>query len=503
MSMRIDRREFMKQGVIATAAFGASPTRIFERGQQPSRAALKTVAEIDKTAIRKLASHIRGQMIAPADPGYTLACQDWMGNLPQKPGLVVRSAGSDDIVAAVNFARDHELPLAVRSGGHGLRSTDGGILLDLSGMKKIEVMGPERVANVQAGVKLADLDKATCAHGLATVLGECPSVGISGFTLGGGLGRLMGQHGSLCDNLLSAEIITADGKVLQASATQNSDLFWGIRGGGGNFGIATSFRLQLHPVGEVFAGELRYPISRARAVLGFFQEYMSAAPDSLDALIEIGSGVLQYAPDAQEPTVVINICCGGDRRAAEETVRPLRNFGPAMADTIRPMPYLAAQGLGGDLSTLRRHTSPNYAGYFKTGFVTQLADDAINAVVAHCEKPPSSSWSVAFDHYLHGAICRIPTNEKAFSLRQPGYSFRLLSFEEVGQPDTSSAWVKSLYGALEPFSGGRIYLNYITDSAQESVRAAFATNYAHLANLKKKYDPTNFFRLNPNVEPAR
>jgi hypothetical protein len=497
MPMRIDRREFMKQGVIAAAGFGVSPTRIFEHGQQPSRAALKTVAEIDKAAIRKLASHIRGQMIAPADPGYTSACQDWMGNLPQKPGLVVRSAGTYDIVTAANFARDHELPLAVRSGGHGLRSTDGGILLDLSGMKKIEVMGPERVANVQAGVKLAELDKATGAHGLATVLGECPSVGISGFALGGGLGRLMGQHGSLCDNLLSAEIITADGKVLQASATQNPDLFWGIRGGAGNFGIATSFRLQLHPVGEVLAGELRYPISRARPLLRFFQEYMSAAPDSLDALIEIGSGVLQYAPDAQEPTVVINICCGGDLRAAEETVRPLRKFGPSMADTIRPMSYLAAQGLGGDLSAWLRHATPDYAGYFKTGFVTQLADDAINAVIAHCEKPPSSSWSVAFDHYLHGAICRIPTNEKAFSLRQPGYSFRLLSFQEVGQPDTSSAWVKSLHGALKPFSGGRIYLNYITDAAQESIRAAFATNYAHLANLKEEVRPNELLPAEP------
>jgi Berberine and berberine like len=230
---------------------------------------------------------------------------------------------------------------------------------------------------------------------------------------------------------------------------------------------------------------------------------MSAAPDSLVALIEIGSSVLQYAPDAQEPTFVINICCGGDLRAAEETVRPLRKFGPPMADTIRPMPYLAAQGLGGDLSGLLSHATPHYARYFKTGFVTQLGEAVIDAVVAHCEKPPSSLWSVSFDHYLHGAICRIPMNEMAFSLRQPGYSFRLTSFQEVGQPDASSAWVNSLDGALEPFSGGRIYLNYITGATQESVRAAFATNYAHLANLKKKYDPTNFFRLNPNVEPAR
>ena len=329
------------------------------------------------------------------------------------------------------------------------------------------------------------LDKATCAHGLAAVLGECPSVGVSGYTLGGGLGRLMGQYGSLCDNVLSAEIITADGKVLEVSATQSPDLFWGIRGGGGNFGIATSFRLQLHPVGEVLAGELRYPISRARALLRFFQEYMSAAPDSLDALIEIGSGVLQYAPDMQEPTVVINVCCGGDARHAEETLRPLRKFGPPMLDTIRPMSYLDAQGLHDSSGVLSHTTTHRYARYFKTGFVTQLGEAVIDAVVAHCEKPPSSLWSVGFDHYLHGAICRIPMNEMAFSLRQPGYSFRLTSLQEVGQPEMSSAWVNSLHGALEPFSGGRIYLNYVYDQAPESVRAAFATNYAQLATLKK------------------
>lgn len=493
----------MRQSAITTAVFAASPASIFERGQESSRAGLKTVAEIDKAAIRKLASHVRGQMIAPDDPGYALACQDWMGNVPRKPGLVVRSAGSEDIVAAVNFARDHKLPLAVRSGGHALRSTDGGILIDLSGMKKIELYLPQRVASVQAGVRLGDVDKTTCARGLAAVLGECPSVGISGFTLGGGLGRLMAQHGSLCDNLLSAEVITADGKVLPASAMQNPDLFWGIRGGGGNFGIVTSFRYQLHPVSSVLAGVLRYPIAKARAILGFFREYMGSAPDSLDALIEIGSGVLQYAPDAQEPTVVINACCGGDLRRAGETLWPLRKFGPPMADTIRPMSYLAAQGLGHDLSALLSHATSKYAGYFKTGFVSELSDSLIEAVVAHCESPPSSSWSVAFDHYLHGMICRIPMNETAFSLRQPGYSFRLLSFQEAGQPDTSNTWVKSLYGTLELFSGGRIYLNYITDQGQEGVRAAFATNYARLTNLKKKYDPENFFRLNPNIEPAQ
>lgn len=502
MLTRIDRREFMQQSMVAVAAFAASPASVFARGRESSQSSLKTVAEIDKAAIRKFASNVRGQVVAPGDPGYESACRDLIGNMPDKPGLIVRSGGSDDTVAVVNFARDQELPLAIISGGHGLRLARGGVLIDLSGMKRIEVDIPQRVAKVQAGVKLGEFDKATCAHGLAAVLGECPSVGISGFALGGGLGRLMGQFGSLCDNLLSAEIITADGRLVRTSATENPDLFWAIRGGSGNFGVVNSFCFRLHPVGSVLAGTLRYPIAKAPAILRLFREYMSAAPDSLDALIEIGSSVLQYAPDAQEPTVVINVCCGGDLHRAEETLRPLRKFGPPIADSIRPMPYVEAQALGGNLSGVLRYATSKYSGHFKTGFVRQLSDAAIEAVVAHCEKPPSSAWSVAFDHYLHGKICRIPTEAMAFSLRQPGYSFRLTSFQEADQPDRANAWVNTLREALKPFSGGRIYLNYITDEGREGVRAAFATNYARLANLKKRYDPTNFFRLNPNVEPA-
>ena len=503
MPARIDRREFMKQSVVAAAAFAASPASSFERGRESSQAYAKTVAEIDKAAIRKFASNVRGQLIMPGDPGYVSACRDWIGNMPERPGLIVRSAGSDDTVAVVNFARDQELPLAIRSGGHRLRLARGGVLIDLSGMKRIAVDIPQRVATVQTGVKLGEFDKATCAHGLAAVLGECPSVGISGFALGGGLGRLMGQFGSLCDNLLSAEIITADGVLVRASATENPDLFWAIRGGSGNFGVATSFCFRLHPVGSVLAGTLRYPITNAPAILRFFREYMSAAPSSLDALIEIGSSVLQYAPDAQEPIVLINVCCDGDPHRAEVTLRPLRKFGSPIADTIRPMPYVEAQALGGNLSGVLRPATPKYSGYFKTGFVTHLSDAAIEAVVAHCEKPPSSAWSVAFDHYLHGKICRIPMDAMAFSLRQPGYSFRLTSFQEADQPDRSGAWVNTLHEALKPFSGGRIYLGYITNEGIEGVRAAFAKNYARLTSLKKRYDPTNFFRLNPNVEPAQ
>ncbi len=346
-----------------------------------------------------------------------------------------------------------------------------------------------------------DFDRATCAQGLATVLGECPSVGLPGLTLGGGLGRLMGTHGALCDNLVSAEVVTADGRVLTASAGQNADLFWGIRGGGGNFGIVTAFEYRLYPVGRVLSGMLRYSMSQAKAVLRFFGEYMLTAPDELDALMEIGS-VLQYAPDVHEPTVVINVCCGGDLDGAETALRPLRSFGSPLADTIRPMSYLEAQGLG-DLKPRHNRLTNQHSGYFKLGFVTQLDDKVIDPIIAHCEKPPSSFWSVALDHYMHGQVCRVSKTETAFSLRQAGYSFRLTALEEHLAPaEASIAWVKGLNGALQPFSGGRIYYNYLTDQGAEGVRAAFGQNYERLVALKSKYDPTNFVRTNQNIAPS-
>jgi FAD/FMN-containing dehydrogenase len=295
MRGRMNRREFLKQSAIPATVLSASPQTLFGATQEFVRESLKTVAEIDKAAIRQFASHLRGRALLPGEPGYESACQLWTGQNPNRPGLVVRCAGPQDIATTVNFARDQGLLLAVRGGGHSRDSTcEGGLLINLSDMRKIAVKPAKYVARVQAGLTVADVDKATSAFGLAAVLGECPSVGISGLTLGGGLGRLMGQRGALCDNLLSAEVVTADGLVRRASAQENGDLFWAIRGSSGNFGIVTSFEYRLHPVGQVLSGMLRYPISEARAVLRFFGEYMETAPDALDALIEIGSGILQY-----------------------------------------------------------------------------------------------------------------------------------------------------------------------------------------------------------------
>ena len=234
----------------------------------------------------------------------------------------------------------------------------------------------------------------------------------------------------------------------------------------------------------------------------FFGDFMATAPDQLDALIEIGKGTLIYSPNGSAPAVAITVCCGGDLRAAERALRPLRTFGSPRADTIRQMSYFEAQTLG-NRKPLIDHFTSSYSGYSKQGFVTRLADDVIDAVMHHCERPVGVSWTVAFDHYMHGAICRVAENEMAFSLRQNGYSVRISSFER-GQhlPKASMEWARSLSDALEPFSGGRKYLNYLSDEGEEGVRAAFGSNYARLVTLKKKFDPSNFFRLNANIDPA-
>ena len=500
MGSAINRREFLKRGAVTGAALPAMAALGFERYGYAAPQAARAVPPADRAAARELASRLRGQALLPGDELYASACSDWAGRMPVRPALAVRCVVPEDVMAAVNFARDHELPLAVRGGGHGLRSSEGCVLVNLSGMTKVSVDPAQRVARAEAGLTLGDLDAATRPSGMAAVLGECPSVGMAGFTLGGGLGRLMGQHGSACDNLLSADVVTAAGRILHVSAEENADLFWGIRGGGGNFGIVTSFEHRLHPVAPVLAGVLQYPISEAKAVLSFFADFMKEAPDELDGLIEMGT-VLQYAPEIQAPTVAINVCCGGDLRTAEKTLRPLRSFRPPAVDTIRPMSYFEAQTLGANLTLLLHHLTPKYSRASRNGFVTQLPNGAVDAVVDHIERPPSASWQIAFDHYLHGAICRVPETTLAFSLRQNGYSFRVGAFQE-GPAETSAAWVTSLHDALKPFSGGRMYLNYLSDQGEAGVRSAFGVNYGRLAALKKRYDPTNFFHLNPNIVPG-
>lgn len=499
MIYKTNRREFLRQSALAvTACAGTAP---FLYGQTKS---LRTVDEVKHANIQKFTGQVQGAVFHPGQPGFSSACQLWTGSMPKQPGLVVLCAGTEDIATTIKFACDQGLQLAVRGGGHTLNATcEGGVLINLSAMQGIEVDPTKRMARVQAGVLAGSLDQATAPFDMAALLGKCPTVGVSGLTLGGGLSRLMGQYGALCDTLLGAELVTADGSVVQVDAQTQKDLFWAIRGGSGNFGVVTSFTYQLVPVQQALVGMLRYPISQLRSVLEFFGPFMESAPDTLDALVEIGSGILQYAPDAQEPTMVINVCCDGDPIQAEKTLRPLRRFGNPTMDTIKPMSYFQAQELG-DVTGLLNHIRGRYKGSRRSGFVKQLRDEVIDRIVSHCESPSFPGWSVALDHYMHGEVCRKPGDSCAFSLRESGFNYRVAAFqEETGPPDAAKTWVRSLTDALEPYSNGRIYLNYITDQGDAGVRKAFGTNYPRLVELKKKYDPDNVFHLNPNIKPLK
>lgn len=486
MTLRINRRQFLTRSALAFSASAISHRQ--------------TLAEVDSVAIRKFAAQIKGRTILPSDSLYESSIKFWDGRVLKRPRLVVRPANSGDVSTAIKFAREHQIPLAIRCGAHTRSSScDDGLLINLSDLKSISIDKSRSVARVDSGLLVGDVDRATAAYGLATVLGECPSVGISGLALGGGLGRLTGQYGSLCDNLISAEIVTSEGRVLTVNRNENPELFWAIRGGGGNFGVATKFEFQLHPAPRMLAGMLRYPMSQAKTVLHFFRDYMKTAPPELDALIEIGSRILQYAPDAQAPAVVINVSCGGDLEAARRALQPLRTFLKPATDSIRAMSYLEAQGLG-NVAPLIRHARSGFTGYNRSGFVADLTDRALNAILAHAINPPISAWSIALDHFMHGAVLRVPESDLAFSLRRPGCCIRATAFQRgAGTPEKAMTWARAVQADLQPMSGGRLYLNYLTDQGDAGVRAAYGSNYAELARLKRKYDPENLFRLNQNI----
>jgi FAD/FMN-containing dehydrogenase len=461
---------------------------------------------IEEQALREFEASLFGEVIHPSEDRYQLARRLWNGMIdPRHPGVIVRCATAVDVARSVEFARSNELAVAVRAGGHSLTGDsfcDGGMVIDVSGMKIIQVDTEAGTARANAGLTVGEFDRATQAFGLATVLGECNSVGIAGYTLGGGLGRLMGKHGAGCDNLLSAELISADGRLLRASAEENADLFWAIRGGGGNFGIATSLEYRLHRVGQILSGTLTYPISDTREVLTFLHDYMMSVPDELDILIDIGNcGLMGSAPGNMEPIVSLALSYCGDLQKGEAALRPLRAFRKPIADRIRVMPYLEMQARG-DLRPLAEFGSTGGSMAVEGGFIAQLGEEAIRTITAYIAEAPASFW-IAAQHYLHGAVCRPTSDHTAFGLRRSGYSTRIFSnWREPNQAEGSVKWVKRLNAALKPFADGAMYLNYLTEGAGKAgVKDAYGSNYERLAGLKSKYDPTNFFSSNRNIEP--
>lgn len=438
-----------------------------------------------------LRSYLRGTMLLPDDPGYDEARAVWNAGIDRRPAAVVRCADATDVQRALEFARHRELAVAVRGGGHsfaGNSTCDGGLVIDCSPMKHVEVDPGRRVARAGAGCTLAEFDAATQALGLATTLGTASPTGIAGLTLGGGLGWLMGRFGLACDNLVAAEIATADGRMLRASTSERPDLLWGLRGGGGNFGVVTAFEYQLHPLTTVLGGSITYPITQAREVFRRYREVTAEAADELTVYAGI-------QPLVTGPAFGIAACWSGDVAAGERALAPLRRLGTPIEDTIRPRPYV-------DMQALLSPPPLRVASYARSSFLRELSDDAIDVLVGRAtETAPSVSFFVV--EHLHGRMSRIGADESAFRLRGPGHSFLAVSlWLDPADAEASIGWVREFFGDLAPFFTSGVYSNYLADEGDTRVRAAYGPAWDRLVALKRAYDPDNVFRLNQNVTPA-
>jgi FAD binding domain/Berberine and berberine like len=455
--------------------------------------------------LNRLRQVIEGEVIRPGDAAYDEARKVWNGAIDRSPALIVRCTGVTDVVASVRFARARDLLVSVRGGGHGVGGhavCDGGLVIDLSPMKTIAVDPSRRTAWAEAGVLWGELDKGTQAFGLATTGGVVTHTGIAGLTLGGGIGWLMRKHGATVDNLLSAQLVTVEGDVVAASAEENADLFWGIRGGGGNFGIVTSFEYRLHRVGPlVLAGPLIHSLEDAPDVLRFYGDFIAQAPDELTTIFN-----LRLAPPLPlipaeihgRPVVMISVCYCGSIEEGEALLQPLRVFGTPLVDAINPSPYTALQGM------FDATVPHGWRYYWKSWELPPLTDGAVDTLVEHAALQTSPlSYCITFQ--LGGAVSRVAWEETAFSQRAVAHNVNIngVWLDDDEEPERHIDWTRRFYAALEPFACDRAYVNFLGDEGAERVRAAFGEEkYGRLVALKETWDPTNFLRHNHNIEPG-
>ena len=439
-----------------------------------------------------LRAALHGELILPGDEAYDSARRVWNGDIDKYPAVVVRCADADDVRRAIEFAREAGLDIAVRGGGHsfpGFSTCDGGLVIDLAPMKAISVAPHTWSARAEGGAKLGELIQAAQAYGLGTTVGTHSDTGIAGLTLGGGLGLLMGKHGLTCDNVRSFEVVTADGRRLRASAEENPDLYWGLRGGGGNFGVVTRFEYQLHMLGPIVGGMVAHPLSRAREVLRFYRDLTREAPDELTAMCAMFVG-----PDSS-PMITIMACYSGEPAEGERALAPLRKFGPPLADRIQAMPFAGLFALFDPLEQNGRHIRTKASG------VTALSDAAIDVLVDGAESMTSPFSRLVMTH-VHGAAARVGAGETAFPFREEHYEIMHGGAWENGSGENHVQWVQQSWQALQPFASQRAYVNLLDDGGTERVRAAYGPNYERLVALKDKYDPDNVFHLNQNILPT-
>jgi FAD/FMN-containing dehydrogenase len=448
---------------------------------------------IDQAHIEAFKADFKGQIVVPGDQAYDDARRIWNANIDKRPAIIARCTGTADVVQAVHFARAHDLIVAVRGGGHnvaGRAVCDDGIVIDLSPMRGVYVNPADRTVRAQGGALIGDVDRETQLHGLAVPFGTVSKTGVGGLTLGGGVGWLVRKYGMSCDNVLSCEVVTAKGEVITADEKSNPDLFWGLRGGGGNFGIVTSFLYRAHPVATVLGGLILYPRDQARDVLRNYRAFMTSAPDELTAY-----AALVTAPDGT-PAVGIVPCYTGDMAEGERLLKRLREFGSPMLDAVQPMPFLTIQQLVDSMSLDNAHN------YWKPTFVTELKDELIDALIEQSNRA-ESPYSVIVIELYGGAAGQIAPSATAFAQRQAEYNIQIAAqWTDAAESDKHIAWTRSAAAAVAPFSSGGYLLNFIGDEKPDVVKAAFGGNFKRLTELKKKYDPANFFRLNQNVPPA-
>jgi FAD/FMN-containing dehydrogenase len=423
--------------------------------------------------------------------------------IDRKPALIVRCAGVADVIDAVNFARRHHLLVSVRGGGHNVTGNavcEGGLMIDLSPMKGIRVDPVRRTARAQAGLTWGEFDHETQVFGLATTGGQVSTTGIAGLTLGGGIGWLMRSYGLVVDNLLSVDMVMADGRLLTASATENEDLFWGVRGGGGNFGIATSFEYQLHRMGPiVLGGMLLYPAAQTKELLHFYREYMADAPDALMALVAfLTAPPAPFVPAHLHgtPMIAIGVCYAGSIEEGQRIVEPLRRFGPPALDLLSPMPYSAIQQLFDAAVPFGLQV------YLKSDHLVRLSEEVIDTVVTHAATM-TSPLSVAIIVPLGGMVSRVGEHDTAFGHRDTAYDYVIYSmWTNPGEAERHIQCTRDFWTAMQPFSAG-VYVNELGNEGEDRVRAAYPpATYERLVALKNKYDPTNFFRMNQNIKPT-
>ena len=447
------------------------------------------------TVSDEFARAFNGSLVFPGDAGYDAARAVHNGLIDKRPSLIARCQTVADVCDAVNLGRDAGLEIAVRGGGHnvaGRAVTDGGLMIDLSLMRGTSVDPERRRARAQGGVTWNEYNRATHVYGQATTGGVISTTGVAGLTLGGGLGWLMGTHGLSIDNVTQVEVVTADGEARIVDGDHEPDLFWALRGGGGNFGVAASFEFETHPLDTIVGGLLAHPLAAAGEVIDMFRQRTKELPDELTVFCG-----LVHAPDGSGAKLcALPLCHCGEPAQAESDLTPFRAFGPPMLDLVQPMPYPAVNSMLDD-------AFPRGAlNYWKSAFFTELSDAAVQTMVDAFEAAPSIMTGMLIEHF-HGAVCRVDSAATAFPFRDPGYNLVLTGqWSDPADTDVNVAWVRDTFTALEPYTAPSAYVNYLGDDESARVVSAYGSNFDRLVEIKRRYDPENVFRLNHNIDPA-